>query len=160
PRCSRSEPLPGPPASSTPQGLRRIVTRVRPEKPLPGMPGPRTPSGLRDSSSGSGPGAGSRRLGEFGCSKRAAWIDETGLLVRVAVGPAVPGGHRLGRAAARGSSRLEAAEAVASTAHGTPGSLDAFAMYERPLGYEIRDLTITLRDDVAFGHSLNPISGT
>jgi hypothetical protein len=32
-------------------------------------------------------------------------------------------------------------------------------MYERPLGYEIRDLTLTLGDDVAFGHSLNRVSG-
>jgi uncharacterized protein (TIGR02246 family) len=38
--------------------------------------------------------------------------------------------------------------------------VDAFAMYQRPLGYEIHDLTITLGDDVAFGHSLNRISGT
>jgi uncharacterized protein (TIGR02246 family) len=38
--------------------------------------------------------------------------------------------------------------------------VDAFAMYRRPLGYEIRDLTITVGDDVAFGHSLNRISGT
>jgi ketosteroid isomerase-like protein len=38
--------------------------------------------------------------------------------------------------------------------------VDAFAIYERPLGYEIRDLTITVGDDVAFGHSLNRISGT
>jgi uncharacterized protein (TIGR02246 family) len=38
--------------------------------------------------------------------------------------------------------------------------VDAFAMYQRPLGYEIRDLTITLGDDVAFGHSLNRVSGT
>ncbi len=37
--------------------------------------------------------------------------------------------------------------------------VDAFAQYQRPLGYEIRDLTITLGDDVAFGHSLNRISG-
>ena len=37
---------------------------------------------------------------------------------------------------------------------------DAFAMYQRPLEYEIRDLTITIGDDVAFGHSLNRISGT
>ena len=37
---------------------------------------------------------------------------------------------------------------------------DAFAMYQRPLGYEIRDLTLTLGDDVAFGHSLNRVSGT
>ena len=37
---------------------------------------------------------------------------------------------------------------------------DVFAAYQRPLGYEIRDLTITLGDDVAFGHSLNRISGT
>ncbi len=37
---------------------------------------------------------------------------------------------------------------------------DAFAMYQHPLGYEIRNLTITVGDDVAFGHSLNRISGT
>ena len=29
-----------------------------------------------------------------------------------------------------------------------------FAVYEHPLGYEIRDLTITVREDVAFAHSL------
>jgi uncharacterized protein (TIGR02246 family) len=38
--------------------------------------------------------------------------------------------------------------------------VDAFATYQRPLGYEVRDLTITVGDDVAFGHSLNRISGT
>jgi uncharacterized protein (TIGR02246 family) len=38
--------------------------------------------------------------------------------------------------------------------------VDAFEMYQHPLGYEIRDLTITVGDDVAFGHSLNRISGT
>ena len=32
---------------------------------------------------------------------------------------------------------------------------NAFAMFQCPLGYEIRDLTLTLGDDVAFGHSLN-----
>ncbi len=37
---------------------------------------------------------------------------------------------------------------------------DAFAMYQHPLGYEIRDLTIIVGDDVAFGHSVNRISGT
>jgi ketosteroid isomerase-like protein len=36
---------------------------------------------------------------------------------------------------------------------------NAFAMYQRPLEYEIRDLTITIGDDVAFGHSLNRING-
>jgi ketosteroid isomerase-like protein len=36
---------------------------------------------------------------------------------------------------------------------------DVFAAYERPLGYEIRDLTIAVSDDVAFGRSLNRISG-
>ena len=35
-----------------------------------------------------------------------------------------------------------------------------FAMYTRPLGYEIHNLTITVGDDVAFAHSLNRISGT
>jgi uncharacterized protein (TIGR02246 family) len=38
--------------------------------------------------------------------------------------------------------------------------VDAFAMYQPPLGYEIRNLTITVGDDVAFGHSLNRVSGT
>lgn len=37
---------------------------------------------------------------------------------------------------------------------------DVFTAYRRPLGYEIRDLTITVGGDVAFGHSLNRISGT
>jgi uncharacterized protein (TIGR02246 family) len=35
-----------------------------------------------------------------------------------------------------------------------------FTIYQQPLGYEIRDLTITVGDDVAFGHGLNRISGT
>jgi ketosteroid isomerase-like protein len=35
-----------------------------------------------------------------------------------------------------------------------------FAVYARPLGYEIRDLTITVREDVAFVHSVNRLSGT
>jgi uncharacterized protein (TIGR02246 family) len=38
--------------------------------------------------------------------------------------------------------------------------IDVFTVYQRPLDYEIRDLTITVGDDVAFGHSLNRISGT
>lgn len=37
---------------------------------------------------------------------------------------------------------------------------DVFTAYQRPLGYEIRDLTLTVGDDVAFGYSLNRISGT
>jgi uncharacterized protein (TIGR02246 family) len=36
---------------------------------------------------------------------------------------------------------------------------EVFAMYRRPLGYEVRDLDITVGDDVAFGHSVNRISG-
>lgn len=35
-----------------------------------------------------------------------------------------------------------------------------FSMYKAPLEYEIRDLAITVGDHVAFGHSLNRISGT
>jgi ketosteroid isomerase-like protein len=35
-----------------------------------------------------------------------------------------------------------------------------FTIYQRPLGYEIRDLTITVSDDVAFAHTLARISGT
>jgi uncharacterized protein (TIGR02246 family) len=37
---------------------------------------------------------------------------------------------------------------------------NVFAMYQRPLDYEIHDLTLALGDDVAFGHSLNRVSGT
>ena len=37
---------------------------------------------------------------------------------------------------------------------------DVFAVYQHPLGYEIRDLVLEVGDDVAFGHSLNRISGT
>jgi ketosteroid isomerase-like protein len=35
-----------------------------------------------------------------------------------------------------------------------------FAMYQPPLLYEIRDLSITLSHDMAFSHSLNRLSGT
>jgi ketosteroid isomerase-like protein len=35
-----------------------------------------------------------------------------------------------------------------------------FGIFQRPLDYELRDLTIVVADDVAFGHSLNRISGT
>jgi uncharacterized protein (TIGR02246 family) len=38
--------------------------------------------------------------------------------------------------------------------------VDAFAMYEPPLGYEFRDVTVTVGDDVAFCHSLNRVNGT
>lgn len=37
---------------------------------------------------------------------------------------------------------------------------DVFTMFERPIGYEIRELTITLSSGVAFAHSLNRLSGT
>ena len=35
----------------------------------------------------------------------------------------------------------------------------AFQVFQPPLGYEIRDLAITVGDDVAFGHSFNRFSG-
>jgi ketosteroid isomerase-like protein len=35
-----------------------------------------------------------------------------------------------------------------------------FGVYGHPLGYEIRDLTITVGEGVAFAHSLNRLSGT
>ena len=38
--------------------------------------------------------------------------------------------------------------------------VNAFAMFQRPLEYKIRNLSITVGEDVAFGHSLNRISGT
>jgi ketosteroid isomerase-like protein len=36
----------------------------------------------------------------------------------------------------------------------------ASAAYQRPRGYDLRDLTITAGADVAFAHSLNHVSGT
>jgi ketosteroid isomerase-like protein len=38
--------------------------------------------------------------------------------------------------------------------------LNAFSMYQRPLGYEIRDLTITVGDDRGVWHGLIRVSGT
>ncbi|OBG24629.1 nuclear transport factor 2 family protein [Mycobacterium sp. 852002-51057_SCH5723018] len=35
-----------------------------------------------------------------------------------------------------------------------------FAAYEYPLGYDIRQLAVTVGTDVAFAHSLNRLSGT
>jgi ketosteroid isomerase-like protein len=35
-----------------------------------------------------------------------------------------------------------------------------FAMFQPPISYEVRDLTIVVGDDVAFTHSLNRLSGT
>src|SRR5215471_7929686 len=37
---------------------------------------------------------------------------------------------------------------------------ETFSSFQGPIGYEIADLSITVGDDVAFGHSLNRISGT
>jgi ketosteroid isomerase-like protein len=37
---------------------------------------------------------------------------------------------------------------------------DAFAVFQPPLGVEMRDLTITLGGDVAFARSFNRLSGT
>ena len=37
---------------------------------------------------------------------------------------------------------------------------DVFTVYQRPIGYEVHQLTIEVGDDVAFAHSLNRISGT
>jgi ketosteroid isomerase-like protein len=35
----------------------------------------------------------------------------------------------------------------------------AFAAYERPIEYEVRDFTLSIVGDLAFGRSLNRISG-
>jgi len=37
---------------------------------------------------------------------------------------------------------------------------ETFSSFQGPIGYEMHDLDITVGDDVAFGHSLNRISGT
>jgi ketosteroid isomerase-like protein len=36
----------------------------------------------------------------------------------------------------------------------------AFTLFKAPLRVEVRDITITVGDDVAFGHSFNRLSGT
>ncbi len=36
---------------------------------------------------------------------------------------------------------------------------NVFDAYQRPLGYEVRDVTIAVAEDLAFGHSLNRING-
>ena len=38
--------------------------------------------------------------------------------------------------------------------------VEAFEAFQRPLGYEMRDLTITVGGDVAFAHGLARLSGT
>jgi ketosteroid isomerase-like protein len=38
--------------------------------------------------------------------------------------------------------------------------VEAFAVFQPPLDYEIRDLTITVSGDVAFAYSINRLSGT
>jgi ketosteroid isomerase-like protein len=37
---------------------------------------------------------------------------------------------------------------------------EVFFIYQGPIGYDLRDLSITVGDDVAFTHSLNRLSGT
>jgi ketosteroid isomerase-like protein len=37
---------------------------------------------------------------------------------------------------------------------------EAFATYKGPMGYEMRDLTVTMDGELAFVHSLNHVSGT
>jgi ketosteroid isomerase-like protein len=37
---------------------------------------------------------------------------------------------------------------------------ETFSSFQGPIGYEMHDLDITTGDDVAFGHSLNRLSGT
>jgi ketosteroid isomerase-like protein len=36
----------------------------------------------------------------------------------------------------------------------------AFTLFQHPIGVEMRDITITVGGDVAFGHSFNRLSGT
>jgi ketosteroid isomerase-like protein len=37
---------------------------------------------------------------------------------------------------------------------------EAFTVFQPPLGYEIRDLTIVVGEDVAFAHGINRLSGS
>lgn len=47
-----------------------------------------------------------------------------------------------------------------ATAMDTNGLEEWFATFQGPLGYEVHNLNVTVSDDVAFGHSLNRMSGT
>jgi uncharacterized protein (TIGR02246 family) len=47
-----------------------------------------------------------------------------------------------------------------STASDAKGLNEWFATWQGPIGYEIRDLGVTVSDDVAFSHSLNRMHGT
>jgi len=47
-----------------------------------------------------------------------------------------------------------------STASDAKSLNDWFATWHGPIGYEIRDLRVTVSNDVAFSHSLNRIHGT
>jgi ketosteroid isomerase-like protein len=38
--------------------------------------------------------------------------------------------------------------------------VEAFTVFQRPLRVEVRDITLTVGEDVAFGHSFNRLSGT
>ena len=38
--------------------------------------------------------------------------------------------------------------------------VETFAKFQPPMGYEVRDLAVTVGGDVAFGHSLNRVSAT
>ena len=55
---------------------------------------------------------------------------------------------------------FDLAPPLISTATDAEGLQAWFSTWRDPLGYEIRDLSITVSDDAAFGHSLNRLSGT
>jgi PhnB protein len=55
---------------------------------------------------------------------------------------------------------FDLAPPLVSTAMNAEGLQAWFSTWGGPLGYEIRDLSITVSDDAAFGHSLNRLSGT
>jgi ketosteroid isomerase-like protein len=49
---------------------------------------------------------------------------------------------------------------LVSTAANAEGLEAWFATWQGPIGYELRDLTITAADDIAFCHGLTRLSGT
>jgi len=87
-----------------------------------------------------------------------AWCAEL-----VEVGPGSRGGlqrWRLGRVWDTVGQHSTYRAEIVRMPEGRMNWANVFAAYQRPLGYEIRGLAITVADGVAFGHSLYRISGT
>lgn len=105
----------------------------------------------------------------------ALGLDESTNVRRPGKGRSSGGEHEVSMTTRQGTDEAEIRQAVGRLVEATRAtdlegvkafyaadivSFDIVPPFRRPLGYEMRDLTITVGEDVAFGHSLNRISGT